>query len=225
MRQLITKDSPNRQYVTLAAAFDFFNRRLFDGQLPPAFITLQRKAGSHGYYSAQRFEGREQADQETDELALNPGTFAGRTDTDILSTLVHELVHHWQQHFGTPGRGRYHNHEWADRMEALGLMPSHTGEPGGKRVGQRMTHYVLADGPFARACQELLAGGVRLEWQSREWTSGRGPGRPSKVKYTCPNPECRLNAWAKPDVHLVCGHCRLDLVSADVVSPEPEEAP
>ena len=73
MRQAITKGSPNRQYVTLAAAFDFFNRRLFAGALPPAILTLQRKAGTHGYYSARRFEGRGNGEQETDEIALNPG--------------------------------------------------------------------------------------------------------------------------------------------------------
>jgi len=216
MRQLITKDSPNRQYVTLAAAFDSFNRRLFDGQLPLAIITLQRKAGTHGYYSAKRFEGREKADRETDEIALNPGTFAGRSDKDVLSTLVHEMAHHWQAHFGKPGRGRYHNHEWADRMEALGLMPSDTGEPGGNRTGQRMTHYIIKAGPFDLACRGLLADGIRLEWQSREWTTPAGKAKTSKQKYTCPS--CGLNAWAKPDVHLVCGDCREDMESEEALA-------
>lgn len=27
----------------------------------------------------------------------------------------------------------------------------------------------------------------------------------SKTRYTCP--DCQMNAWAKPDVHLVCGAC------------------
>ncbi len=215
MRQLITRDSPNRQYVTLAAAFDFFNRRLFDGQLPPALITLQRKAGSHGYYSAKRFEGRGDDTRETDEIALNPGTFTGRTDADILSTLAHEMAHHWQAHFGKPGRGRYHNHQWADRMEALGLMPTDSGLPGGNRTGQAMTHFIIAGGRFDCVCQELLAGGARLEWQSREWDGGAGKKKPrtSKAKYTCP--ECGLNAWAKPGAHLVCGDCDCPMLGED----------
>jgi predicted SprT family Zn-dependent metalloprotease len=208
MRQLINRDSPNRQYVTLATAFDFFNRRLFDNQLPPAILTLHRKAGSHGYYSAKRFEARGDARLETDEIALNPGTFAGRSDKDILSTLVHEMVHHWQFHCGTPGRGRYHNSEWADKMEAIGLIATHTGTPGGnRRTGQTMTHYIIIGGPFDLACGELLAGGARLEWQSREWNRnvGKKKIRSSKNKYTCP--QCGLNAWAKPDVFILCGEC------------------
>jgi len=205
MRQQIDKQSPNRQYITLAAAFDFFNRRLFASRLPPAIITLQRKAGSHGYYSAGRFEGRSDDSRETDEIALNPGAFAGRSDRDILSTLVHEMVHHWQAHFGNPGRGRYHNQEWADMMESLGLVATHTGEPDGRRVGQRMTHYVVIGGQFDLACDELFAGGLRLEWQSREWHTHRPKAPSSKTKYTCPR--CGFNAWAKPNANLICGDC------------------
>jgi predicted SprT family Zn-dependent metalloprotease len=210
MHQTISKASPNRQYVTLASAFDFFNQHLFEGRLPPTIITLQRHAGAHGYYSARRFEARADHQRETDEIALNPGTFKDRTDPDILSTLVHEMVHHWQSHFGKPSRGRYHNKQWSDYMDSIGLVPSDTGKPGGKRVGQRMTHYIRADGPFDRACRKLLAGGVRVEWQSRECDGQHGKKPSSKQKYTCP--ACGLNAWAKPDVHLICGDCgtRLD---------------
>jgi predicted SprT family Zn-dependent metalloprotease len=210
MRQLINKTSPNHQYITLAAAFDFFNRRLFAGKLPPAIITLQRKAGSHGYYSARRFEGRGDDNQETDEIALNPGTFAGRSDSQILSTLVHEMTHHWQRHFGKPGRGRYHNQEWADKMESMGLVATHTGAPGGSPVGQRMTHYIVIGGLFDLACDELFAGGVRLEWQSREWHAHQDKPRTSKAKYSCS--QCGLNAWAKPYAHLICGNCNCRLL-------------
>jgi hypothetical protein len=38
------------------------------------------------------------------------------------------MAHHWQAHFGDPCRGRYHNREWAARMEALGLMTTDTSE-------------------------------------------------------------------------------------------------
>jgi predicted SprT family Zn-dependent metalloprotease len=212
MQQAIRKESPNRQYVTLSAAFDFFNRRLFAGELPAALITMQRHAGARGYYSAKRFEGRGGPGRETDELALNPGTFKDRTDAEILSTLVHEMVHHWQAHCGNPGRGRYHNEQWAKRMEQLGLMPSDTGQAGGRRVGQRVTHYVVAGGRFDQACGDLLAGGARVEWQSREneaTSAARARSNRSKTKYTCPG--CGVNAWAKPDVRLLCVDCGEEL--------------
>jgi hypothetical protein len=92
-------------------------------------------------------------------------------------------------------------------MEALGLMPSHTHEPGGRRVGQKMGHYLIAGGPFARAAAELLKGGACIAWQSREAEAEEGRRRKaaSKTKYTCP--ACETNAWAKPGVNLICGDC------------------
>lgn len=50
-----------------------------------------------------------------------------RTDRDILSTLLHEMVHHWQYRFGTPGRRGYHNIEFAAKMLEVGLHASDTG--------------------------------------------------------------------------------------------------
>ena len=46
------------EYNQLQDAFDYFNTELFDGRLPDVFITYQRRAGSKGYFSANRFTGR-----------------------------------------------------------------------------------------------------------------------------------------------------------------------
>jgi predicted SprT family Zn-dependent metalloprotease len=206
----IDRKSPTREYVTLSAAFDHFNTALFGGALPPVLITMQRRSQTLGYFAAKRFESRAGAPRETDEIALNPACFPGRSDEDILGTLVHEMVHHWQYAFGTPSRGRYHNHEWADKMDEVGLTPTNTGFPGGRRTGQRVMHLIVPGGPFAAACRKLLRGGTRLAWQSREPRASER-ARNSKTKYTCP--ACGLNAWAKPEAHLVCGACAADLRS------------
>ena len=49
--------------------------------------------------------------------------------------------------------------EWAKKMEAIGLMPSKTGLPGGEKTGQKMTHYIIPDGLFIKNCQQLLQTG------------------------------------------------------------------
>ena len=79
-----------------------------------------------------------------DEIALNPQTFEDRTIKEILSTLVHEMVHLEQAHFGSPSRNGYHR-EWAELMESRPGAIRHR-SPGGKRPGQRMSHYVAEDG-------------------------------------------------------------------------------
>jgi len=141
----------------------------------------------------------------TDEIALNPDTFENRSDTEILSTLVHEMTHLWQSHYGKKvSRKSYHNAEWAGKMELIGLMPSDTGKPGGKRTGQRMTHYIIEAGPFQVEVEKLIKSGFKLTWQCKS-TEAKQKQPKSKIKYSCP--ECGQNAWAKPDAKLMCGQC------------------
>ena len=70
------------------------------------------------------------------------------------------MAHQWQRHHGKPSRTGYHNKEWAAKMIEVGLVPSSTGEIGGKQVGQHMTHYIADGGAFAQACADLLKGGL-----------------------------------------------------------------
>lgn len=141
-------------YTELQVAFDTFNAALFGGELPPCLLTLQREKRTYGYFSAKRFGTR--AGQTTDEIALNPEYFAVVPVVEVLQTVAHEMTHLWQSHFGKPGRARYHNAEWADKMESIGLMPSSTGLPGGRRVGDIMADYVIPNGRFAAVVDDLL---------------------------------------------------------------------
>jgi hypothetical protein len=120
------------EYKAFQRAYDFFNAQLFDGSLPHVLVTLQRRARTRGYFSPDRFSGRT-AQHRAHELALNPDGFDKRSDEDILSVLVHEMAHVWQQVYGKPGCGRYHNRQWAEKMKEIGLYPSDTAEPGGKK--------------------------------------------------------------------------------------------
>lgn len=152
-------------YAELQLAYDTFNRRLFDNQLPECLITLQREKRTYGYFSAERF-GNRQGDT-VDEIALNPTYFAVVPLVEIMQTLAHEQCHLWQHHRGSPGRGRYHNGEWADKMESIGLMPSSTGQPGGKRTGDAVADYAIEGGLFLQVCRELLTQDYKISWYDR----------------------------------------------------------
>lgn len=152
-------------YAELQQAYDHFNAVLFGRQLPDCLITLQREKRTFGYFSSKRFVHVD--GQQTDEIAMNPSYFGVRSVRVTLSTLVHEMVHAWQYHFGKPGRRGYHNLEWAEKMERVGLMPSNTGQPGGKRVGEQMTHYIIDGGAYDRACAELMTREFQLSWLDR----------------------------------------------------------
>lgn len=194
-----------QEYGTFEEAYDYFNKSLFGGELPACLLTLQRKANSYGYFCHESFADRLEGSTTTDEIALNPAGFEGRSDLEILSTLVHEMTHLWQFHCGEKiPRKAYHNAEWADKMELIGLMPSDSGAPGGKRTGQKMTHYIIDGGRFQVEAEKLIQTGFRLNWQSKGAEAKQKP-KSSKLKYTCP--ECGQNAWAKPDAKLMCGEC------------------
>src|SRR3954465_2841153 len=83
------------QYRAFQDAYDFLKAELFGGSLPHVLVTLQRHSNARGYFSAERFKGRTATDA-AHELPMNPDTFTGRTDKEILSTLVHEMAHVWQ---------------------------------------------------------------------------------------------------------------------------------
>ncbi|MEM9090715.1 MAG: SprT-like domain-containing protein [Cyanobacteria bacterium P01_F01_bin.53] len=207
--QPIDRKTPTGQnYQAFNTAYEHFNTSLFGGQLPPCLITFQRTNRAYGYFAPQRFGSRE-GENVIDEIALNPNHFKSRTVVDVLSTLVHEMVHLWHEHFGLkPPRRCYHNKEWAAKMKSVGLIPSRTGKPGGKETGQRVTHYIEEGGVFDVAVNVLLKEGFTLPYVDL-WTEKtkaiRKKKAASKTKYCCPR--CGLNAWAKPEVKLACGEC------------------
>jgi predicted SprT family Zn-dependent metalloprotease len=212
----------NETYPGLQRAFDWFNTQLFRGALPPVLITLQRKKGAGGYFSPERFAHTENGGKPVHEIALNPQHFRAQTTTDVLAILVHEMTHLWQQHHGTPPRRCYHNHEWASKMVAVGLHPSDTGNPGGKIVGQRMTHYIIPEGPFAKACARLLATAPPALYADRAEEPAAQKKRASKTKYTCPG--CGLKAWAKPDAPLACAECTQLMEAEDAQGDDAQAA-
>jgi predicted SprT family Zn-dependent metalloprotease len=191
-------------YSTFNQAYQHFNDTLFAGALPEALITMQRRRKSRGYFAAQRFAHR-RGTEILDEIALNPAAMQSRTDEQIASTLVHEMVHLWQEHFGKPGRGRYHNKQWAAKMEEIGLIPSHTGERGGKRTGQQVTHYVAEGGPFQREWMFLAEEcNFTFDYQDR-LSNGPETVRKLKACYICP--VCSNQVWGKPDIRVKCEDC------------------
>lgn len=150
----------------LQRAFDHYNRQLFGGILPPCLMTLQRTPNTFGYFSSQRFLHVESG-VATDEISINPAYLANFPVIEAMQTVVHEMCHMWQYHFGKPSKRSYHNKEWADKMEAIGLMPSSTGLPGGARTGEKIADYPIAGGRFLDATQQLFSAGPLLTWCDR----------------------------------------------------------
>ena len=205
-------------------AFSFFNECLFSNALPNCVITYTRRRTVLGYFCAGAFANEDGVSAH--EIAMNPRWFAARGEIDTYSTLVHEMCHLWRCVCGGLNRKKrrdapgYHSAVWAGRMEALGLVPSDTGAPGGKRTGYRVSHYILDGGPFDQACRRFLGSRHRINWRDgRPALRAAGPAvdgaspasvtitppRNTRTRFVCPG--CDLKAWARASAGLACTGC------------------
>jgi hypothetical protein len=223
--------NPMITYPALEYARDYFNLRLFRGELRTCLITVRRRRTACGFFAPGKFRSHDRSDI-ADEIGLDPQYWGPpHTDAENLSVLVHEMVHLWQHHHGRRrSRGGYHNREFARKMFEVGLITSDTGARGGKPTGTRMSHYILPDGPFERACVELLNGGyvipyveinARSEEEERRSNRRHRSRAASKTAYVCPNHH-DVRAWGKPRLPLKCGLCEVTLENIGFASREEE---
>jgi hypothetical protein len=187
-------------YDYLTSMYTRMNTELFDGSLPACVITLKNKKGALGFFKREAFSKKDNQLISVDELALNPVHF-GRSPKEIASTLVHEMVHVWQAHFGNAPKTGYHNKQWAKKMIEVGLMPSATGCEGGSQVGQRMTHYIIKDGKFDKIFDKIYFNVEIIERLGAQKTKRQR----NKTKYICPS--CGTNIWGKPNLTVECKDC------------------
>lgn len=153
-------------YIKLQKAFQRFNEELFEGKLSNCVITLRANKKTAGYFYKNRF-GTKENDTLCHEIALNPEWFAITENIDIYQTLLHEMTHQFQYEYGTPSRNGYHNQEWADKLESVGLMPSHNGRPNGKKTGQNMSDYVIPGGRLEEIYKSLVSENCIVTWYDR----------------------------------------------------------
>jgi len=209
-------DPTNAQFAAYRAMWAYFNTVLFGGALGDVILNFSRLARSLGFFAPERW--RDVGDQVTHEISLNPAHLKRDNAKDAASTLVHEMVHLWRHGQPNPPRNGYHDRQWADKMEALGLMPSSTAAPGGVRVGYRMSHYLIPGCAF-----EQMPAECHLPWTCGIDDEARGAkkakkakkeaARKVKVKYSCPG--CELNVWGRGGLRLRCEDCDEELVAAD----------
>ena len=193
-------------YSYFSKAYVFFNKQLFGQQLlPEVLLSFTEKKRSYGFFCRQgvHINGSKMTYH---YIALNPFLFDQRTDEEILSTLVHEMVHCWQQEHGAniPEKP-WHNREWAAKMMDVGLMPSGTGHPGGKKTGAKISHFILDNGLFQEVAPQFLAkhGSITFHGVLEEIPRVQ---QEKKYKFFCL--KCPQKAWAYEDASLLCGDCR-----------------
>ncbi len=204
------------QFKNFQLLFDYFNTNLFSGTLPNVILQFSRKGKTiGGFFAPDRWEPQIDFDGAdfVHEISLNPESFI-RDPKEVMAILVHEMVHLWQAVYGTAPRSGYHDKEWGQMMEAVGLMPSNSGHPGGRRTGQQMFHYIIPDGRYERAWdtlpKELLLPFIHVLIPVKESKSR------SKTKFSC---SCGNNIWGKGVLRITCNDCGQDYKPEIKVNP------
>ncbi|MDR3140028.1 MAG: SprT-like domain-containing protein [Treponema sp.] len=224
------------QFKTLDDLYRFYNEALFGGKLSECIVNMSRHNQTYGFFASNRWRAEEGSTKKiVHEISLNPD-YLDRPFLEWHATLVHEMIHLWQEDFGHPSRAAYHNKEWAWKMEELGLIPSETGKPGGKKTGQNVHHYINPEGLFMKAFNRLTLEtleALKLKYlpayphpepakRRRRSSSGEEPGGPGEgngteggeetaEKYTSKNKyscPCGNNVWGRPGLIIVCGECK-----------------
>jgi len=135
----------------LYTAFNHFNLELFNGELPECDLSTIHLGDRHGT-------------QETfgDLHFITIDILTVNDDTELYSTLVHEMAHVWQAKqlggvFENP-----HCDVWLAKMAEIGLPPFMSihwqDEP------QHCSNEVAKNGPFINSLQALIQSGFQTPW-------------------------------------------------------------
>jgi predicted SprT family Zn-dependent metalloprotease len=197
------------QFGAYRAAFQYFNKELFQNRLPEILLNFSRRAKAYGFFAPERWKHDGIL---THEISLNPSLME-REPKELYGTLVHELCHldHHEngEHLSKKG---YHNKEWGGLMKAVGLFPSSTGAEGGSETGFRMSHYIVDGGPFDLAFKSIPAEFL-LPWNCNI-DALKTVVQKKRSKYHCA--ACDFNVFSSKDsLVLNCGTCNNPIVEAE----------
>lgn len=198
-KKSLIKPTP-AQFTAYQLAFDHFNEKLFGNGLPDCILSFsRRRSSSHTLFTSEQWH--EKTGSVTPEISLNLKQLREGEPMEVAATLVREMVHLWQERYGHPSCKGYYNREWAKKMTEIGLIPSDTGLPGGKRTGKGIKHYIQANGQFERAFLQMPESCL-WPFLPAAIEGGKNRGYSEKEMYQCPG--CGTKVWGKGGLGLVC---------------------
>lgn len=186
----------------LENAYIVLNNQYFGGQLPPVVITVQSSKNAYGWYTTKEI-WFDDVNKGFKEINLGAETLDRPVEFTV-STLLHEMVHHYCAVNGikdTSRGGTYHNKRFKTECEKRDLIIDY--DP---RIGFSPT-------TPSKALMDFIEGqgwqGVNLARQGVLGLSGgKGGGRDRSNgvrKYVCP--ECGISVRATKAVNIGCLDC------------------
>lgn len=207
--------SYNRVAGYLNKIFDLLNEEFFESALSRPTITIQSTPRAYGHFSLREDTWISKLGG-THEINIGAGTLA-RPIEEVVSTLLHEMVHYWNYERGVQDCSRgntYHNRRFKEAAEARGLMVEHSDKYG-------WSHTSPADALLEFVIENDLTDILinRNEFHGFQ-ISGTGthsgtatpttPKKSSSRKYICPC--CGMSVRATKVVNIGCLDCGVRMI-------------
>src|SRR5947199_1298346 len=111
----------------------------FKLQIPVPCLLIERLRRRYGHFRPGR-----NGFGLKDEIGIDEEHLRQRPFWQTCGTLLHELLHSWQEYHGRPGRRNYHNKQFQKKAASLGLVVDQRG----------FTQYEPGDTPFYRLLEK-----------------------------------------------------------------------
>lgn len=203
------------EVLFLEEAFDILNQRFFDSALSRPAITIQSTPGALGHFTP--YDAWDDSGLKLKEINLGAESLY-RPVTEIIATLMHEMIHYWCHSQGIKDTSRgntYHNKRFKEEAEKRGLIV--TAAP---RVGFSVTKPTLELETLVQSMgwndklklyrnsnNKKASGGLDGNGTPDDDNDGIKPAKKksSTRKYICP--KCNLSIRATKVVRIACMDC------------------
>ena len=187
----------------LENAYTVLNNKYFGGELPPVVITVQSSPKAYGHYTTWD-AWHDDINKGYREINLGAETLDRPVEFTV-STLLHEMVHHYCAVNGikdTSRGGTYHNKRFKAECEKRDLIIDYDPRIGFSPTRPSKALMDFVDGQGWQGVNLSRQGVLGLSGGS----GGKGRGRSNGVrKYICP--ECGNSVRATKAVNIGCLDC------------------
>ena len=215
MKELTTY---NRAAGYLNKIFDLLNAKYFENALSRPIITIQSTPKAYGHYTlydAWSIDG----EKGMREINIGAGTLS-RPIENIVSTLLHEMIHYWNDQNGIKDcsrGGTYHNKKFKELAEACELNvqchPTYgwsVTSPSEKTLEFCLEHNLTEIRITRNDLSILIPTGTGNGSGALTPTENGARKKSSTRKYACPC--CGLSVRATRNVNIACIDCSEQLV-------------
>ena len=213
MKELTTY---NRAAGYLNTIFNLLNERFFNNELERPVITIQSTPRAYGHYTPYN-AWSVKGEKGMREINIGAGTLT-RNIENVVSTLLHEMVHYWNDMNGvkdTSRGGTYHNKKFLAKANECGLLITHSDKYGWSHTEpseEILAFCVEHDLTEIRLCRfdfEALRISGAGTHSGNFPTIGIERKKSSSRKYVCPC--CGMSVRATKEVHVMCMDCEEEL--------------